>query len=146
MRRRDIEVAKLAMSLREHEINVRKAAAAVTLTEMYFRPLPARALEYLYVFVLLLFHRDYLHVSVGISQVSLRHIYRSQGKTGLALLSLAMNPRKILNECCLVIGTFDQLSVPSMAKEYNGNSTYFYRRLLEKNLQNVESIWSKLET
>jgi len=139
-----MEISILAFSLKNHNKGVRQAAAALTLTEMHFKPLPIRIVEYIYIISLFLRGKSYLSVTAGISQISLRHISKRTGINGLGLLKVAVDARSCLDECCYVIGRSDNTSVSKLATTYNGKSTPYYRRLLDNNYERVGSIFEKL--
>lgn len=144
MRRLTIDVSRLAHSLSEHAERVRIDAAAITLTEMYFRPLPARLVEFVYASLLYLFGRDYLSVSVGISQISLRHITERNGLRGFRLLYHTLNSVRCLDECCFFIANLKAARLVDISHQYNGRSTVFYLALFRKNRADVSAVFARL--
>lgn len=145
MRRRTVEIARLAYSLDGHEPDVRKAAAAITLTEMYFRPLPIRMAEYVLAGLLCAVGKEYLHLSVGVSQLSLRHIHQRCENSGLGLIFLTSDPARCMNECCHFIRSLEYGNLSDLADCYNGNSTKHYTRLLGINFDEVTQVFDRLE-
>lgn len=108
-------------------------ALAITATEMRFRPFAYRVAEYLYVLILLLLAKDASKVSVGISQVSIRHYMELRGVSQFGSLRLALSGRNNLKICCEIIDNKSITSLSDLSVSYNGHSTRFYRKLLERN-------------
>ncbi|MFD2738956.1 hypothetical protein ACFSUD_05210 [Sulfitobacter aestuarii] len=122
---------------------VRMMAAAVTATEMSFRSLPHRLAEYLYATVLILLGRDAGHVSIGISQVSIRHYATLENASQLMALKLSLSAEHNLRICCKFVQQVEGRSLISVARAYNGRSTFFYKKALAENysaLQQLEAI------
>lgn len=117
--------------------DVRLFAVAVTATEMHFRSLPHRIAEYVYVLLLLFFGRDAGAVSVGVSQISLRHFVALEKTNQLRALLMSVSARDSLRVCCNLIKALDTKSLEEVARAYNGKSTWFYRKELQGNFEKV---------
>lgn len=123
----------IAKKHRQFTSQTQVIAAAITATEMYFRPLPHRLIEYLYVALLLLSGRDATAVSVGISQISIRHYVSLEGKTQFEALRSSVSARANLAICCKIIETNKCESLEDVSKLYNGSSNQYYRLKLKQN-------------
>lgn len=130
--RRLCQLAALAKEEKQFSANTQMMAAAITATEMQFRPLLHRLVEYTYVSLLLFLGRDASAVSVGISQISIRHYVSLEGTTQFQSLLLSMSAKKSLATCCKIIEAENSNSLDHVCRAYNGNSTRYYRRALEK--------------
>ena len=128
---RILQILRLALELDDFSIETRVLAASITLAEMRFRPLTYRIFEYFYVVILLSLGRDVGRVSVGISQISIRHIERYEEVNQFNALRLALSARNNLRVCCLILEEKSVKSIKDVARLYNGRSTLFYKRTLE---------------
>lgn len=127
------QLAALAKKEGQYSAKTQMMAAATTATEMHFRPLLHRLVEYFYVFLLLILGKDAGSVSVGISQVSIRHYISHEGTTQFQSLRHSMSAKKNLTICCKIIEAENCDSLDDICSSYNGNSTRYYRRKLQKN-------------
>lgn len=117
--------------------STRNWAVAVTLTELQFRPLWFRLLEYGYALFLLSFGGKAGSVSVGIAQISLRH-YSEKLNFGLWYGLVASTSARVnIRLCGLLIAEIDNKDALSVARLYNGNATKQYYADLEKNFRSV---------
>ena len=141
-----LQLAKLANKHDQFSNEIRTAAVAVTATEMQFRPFPHRCVEYAYVLCMLLFKQDVSFVSVGISQISIRH-YRSQfGFSQFQALFHSMSAQKNLLLCCKLLESSNMNTLDKMREVYNGKSTFFYKRALRKNHELLVKLEALRET
>lgn len=108
-------------------------AVAVTATEMQFRPFWHRLVEYTYVLSLILLGRDAGAISVGVSQISIRHFGSLEGTNQFQSLLWAVSARKNLVTCCKIIEAMDADSLNDVRVAYNGESTLYYRKALQRN-------------
>lgn len=131
--RRLYQLAALAKAERQFSLETQLLATAITATEMQFRPLLHRLAEYTYVLLLLLLGRDAGAVSVGISQISIRHYVSFERTTQFQSLLLSMSAKKSLSTCCKIVGAESNKSLEHICRVYNGNSTRYYWRALRKN-------------
>lgn len=135
------QIATVARSDKRFASEIQLTAAAITATEMQFRSLVHRLVEYVYVAILIFFGRDASAISVGISQISIRHYISLEGTTQFQSLLLSMSAKENLATCCKLINTMNQNSLKQICLLYNGNSTNYYWMELQKNYE----ILSKLE-
>lgn len=115
-------------------------AAAVTATEMQFRPFWHRVVEYTYVLSLILLGRDAGTISVGVSQISIRHFVSLEGINQFQSLFRAMSARKNLATCCKMIEEMDAEHLNDVRVAFNGNSTIYYRKALQRNYDLLREI------
>lgn len=108
-------------------------AVAITATEMQFRPFWYRFVEYTYVLFLIIFRRDAGSISVGVSQISIRHFVSLEGTNQLQSLLFALSARKSLATCCKIIEAMDAENLDDVRLAYNGKSTVYYRKALQRN-------------
>lgn len=108
-------------------------AVAVTATEMQFRPFWHRLVEYTYALSLILLGRDAGPISVGVSQISIRHFMSLEGTNQFQSLLWAMSVRKNLATCCKIIESMDAENLNDVRVAYNGESTLYYRKALQRN-------------
>lgn len=118
-------------------------AVAVTATEMHFRPLTFRCIEYLVVILRLCVGRDVGSFSVGISQVSLRHYMVTYRIGPFAAIRLAMSAEENLKICCALLDSWRCETIEAACDGYNGNSTIFYKRLLSRNYHRAYQLASQ---
>lgn len=140
--RRLYQLAALARRETQFSVNTQMFAAAVTATEMQFRPFGYRMIEYSYVLLLVLLRRDAGSISVGVSQISIRHFASFEGDSQFKSLLRAMSARKNLATCCKIIEAMDANHLNDVRAAYNGDSTVFYRKALQRNydlLQELEA-------
>lgn len=133
---RSRRLCQLAVLVKEEEqfsAQTQMMAAAITATEMNFRPLFYRLIEYTYVSLLILWRLDASSVSVGISQISIRHYVSLEGVTQFQSLRYSISAKKNLATCCKIIEAADGNSLGQICNSYNGAGTRFYRMELEKN-------------
>lgn len=131
--RRLFQLAALARCDTRFSPETQMFAVAITATEMQFRPLVLRLLEYIYAVSVILFGRDAGHISVGVSQISIRHIVSLEGTNQFQSLLLAMSARKSLAACSRVIEAMDARNLNEVRIGYNGQSTMYYRIALQRN-------------
>jgi hypothetical protein len=131
--RRLKQLATLAKEDRRFSAETQLMAVAVTATEMQFRSWLHRVFEYIYVLLLVVLRRNAGTVSVGISQISIRHYVSLEGKSQFQSLLLSMSASNNLATCYQIIETEDIKSLYHLCRAYNGKSTRFYRITLERN-------------
>lgn len=119
---------------------VRLHAAVITLTEMRFRALTHRILEYCLVLFLLLRGRDPGAVSIGISQLSVRHLKRILGVGNLSALRASMSAERNLYCCCVLASELQSSGLPDLLRGYNGRTSIFYIRAAEAILARLEGL------
>ena len=134
MNRRLFQLASIARREACFSAETQLLAVAITATEMQFRPLLCRFSEYIYALSLIAFGRDAGSVSVGVSQISIRHFVALEGINQLQSLLWAMSAQKSLTTCCKMIEGLNVRGVDDLRAKYNGNSTVFYRIVLRKNI------------
>lgn len=127
------QLAYLAKSTKGFSAETQMFAAAITATEMEFRPLWHRLAEYAYATFLILFGRDAGSITVGVSQISLRHISKLERTNQFQSLCRAMSARKNLEICCKMIDEMDVNHLDDLQLAYNGTGTIFYRKALVRN-------------
>lgn len=115
-------------------------AAAVTATEMQFRPFWHRLVEYTYVLFLIILGRDAGPVSVGVSQISIRHFVSLEGISQFQSLLRAMSVQRNLATCCKMIEAMDAEHLNDVRVAYNGDSTIYYRKALQRNYDVLQEI------
>lgn len=118
-------------------------AIAAIATEMRFRTIFHRIVEYIYVILLLLLGKDAGHISVGIGQISIRHYQNIFGISQISSLILSLSARGNLVACCEFIERLGPKNLEELAFLYNGKSTVFYRRALRENFYSVKRILMK---
>lgn len=131
--RRLYQLASLARAENQFSARTQMMAVAITATEMQFRPLLHRLVEYCYVSFLLILGRDAGAVTVGISQISIRHYVSLEKITQFQSLILSMSAGENLIVCCKLVQAANSEVLDDVAKAYNGNSTQFYRAALRRN-------------
>lgn len=140
MDRRLFRIYCVAIEQIEFTERVRLMAAAVTATEMQMRNFAQRIAEYLLVLIILWLGRNPGSVSVGISQISLRHYETLTGTRGLRALILSASPRQNLKLCCAFIARNNCVSLDEVVESYNGSSTDYYRATLERNFLKLTNL------
>ena len=146
MRKREIEVCRHAFNLRGYPERVRVAAAAITLTEMYFRPNIIRLAEHMVALVRRALGMSIGHLTLGISQVSIRHVEQSHRHADKSALDQLMQPAFGLRECCRFIASHRWETQDDLLHVYNGVSSKFYARLLAKNHVVVKAAFHQLSS
>ena len=131
--RRLFELSRIARRDTRFSTETQMLAAAVTATEMQFRPFPHRLVEYTYALLLLLLARNVGSISIGVSQISVRHFTAIEGISQLQSLFWATSARNSLATCCKLIEAMGAEDIDDVRKAYNGNSTVHYRKALQKN-------------
>lgn len=124
-----------AKQLDEFDLETQMLAVAFTLTEMEFRTFYHRLIEYIYVFLLLSMGKDASKVSVGVSQVSIRHYMSQEGIGQFSSLVRSFSLRSNLRACCLIISRESDRSLDNLCRVYNGSGTGYYRRLVAKSFE-----------
>jgi len=122
----------------------RLMAAAVTATEMQMRGFMQRMAEYILVCAILLLGKDAQWVSVGISQISLRHYYALADAKGFKALFMSLSPSENLRMCCILINSTNAVNLDDLANAYNGKSTVFYRSCLKQNYAAINSLHQRV--
>jgi hypothetical protein len=138
--RRLYQLAALARRDTRFSAKTQMFAAAVTATEMQFRPFWHRLVEYAYVLSLILMGKDAGPVSVGVSQISIRHFASLEGTNQFQSLFRAMAARKNLATCCKMIEAMDAKHLNDVRVAYNGYSTIYYRKALQRNYDLLRKI------
>ena len=138
--RRLYQLAALARRDIRFSAKTQMFAAAVTATEMQFRPFWHRVVEYTYVLSLILLGRDAGTISVGVSQISIRHFASLEGANQFQSLLRAMSARKSLATCCKMIEAMDAEHLNDVRVAFNGNSTIYYRKALQRNYDLLREI------
>jgi hypothetical protein len=138
--RRLYQLASLARRDTRFSPKTQMLAAAITATEMQFRPFSHRLVEYTYVLSLILLGRDAGAVSIGVSQISIRHFMALEGTNQFQSLLWAMSARKNLTTCSKIIEVMDVKNLNDVCAAYNGASTVFYRRALQRNFDLLRNI------
>ena len=138
MHRRTVEITCIALVLGQYDQRTRLAAAAITLTEMYFRPSYWRLGEFFLALWLQLVQRDSKYLSVGVSQISLRHVCLRYSCNEKHALETLMDPRKCIENCCYLLAQENWSSIRELANFYNGNCSAAYLKLLEVNSDRVQ--------
>lgn len=131
--RRLYQLAALARRDAGFSTKTQMFAVAVTATEMQFRPFWHRLVEYLYALSLILLGKDAGPISVGVSQISIRHFVSLEGANQFQSLLRAMSARKSLVTCCKIIEAMDAENLNDVRVAYNGESTLYYRKALQRN-------------
>lgn len=140
MHRRIVEVTCLAFALDQYDHRTKLAAAAITLTEMYFRPSYWRLGEFLWAIFLQLTNRDSKYLSLGVCQISLRHVCLRHGCSEQQALKALADPKQCIENCCYLIAPKNWASIRELAKFYNGNCSASYLRRLNINHQRVKQV------
>jgi len=140
---REEEILKVALLQSEHTEAVRKAACAIVMTEMTFRQLPHRCVEFIFAFGCLAFGRSPRYMTLGIAQISVWRLCKMQGHTEAKATLLLMSKAKSIEACCyfLAHARLDdkELGDPkALASVYNGKATPFYLRRLRIYLDEVD--------
>ena len=138
--RRLFQLASIARHETEFSTQTQAFAVAVTATEMQFRPFWYRMAEYTYAMALILLGRDAGSISVGVSQISIRHFSSFEDTNQFKSLLRAMSARKSLVTCCKMIETMDAENLEEVQTAYNGGSTVFYRRALQRNYHRIRGL------
>lgn len=131
--RRLFQLAALARRDARFSAKTQMFAVAVTATEMQFRPFWHRLVEYTYVLSLILLGKDAGPISIGVSQISIRHFVLLEGTNQLQSLLWAISARKNLVTCCKIIEAMDAENLNDVRVAYNGDSTLYYRKALQRN-------------
>ena len=130
MNRRELQIYSVAMAQYRYPVDIRLAAAAITLAEMRFRMFPHRVLENVLVLALIAACRDPGHISIGISQISLRHFSRILGVSSLAALRGSTSAETNLHTCCALISEYSTSNISEILSNYNGRSSIFYKKAI----------------
>lgn len=139
--RRLCQLASLARRQNKFSEKTQTFAAAITATEMQFRPFWQRSVEYIYVLLLILLGRDAGSISIGVSQISIRHIVSIEGTNQLEALLWALSARNSIGTCCKIIEAINTEDLDQVRVAYNGVGTTYYRKVLQRNyglLQKLE--------
>ncbi|WP_123642826.1 hypothetical protein [Histidinibacterium lentulum] len=128
------------MKLDDFSVQTRILAASITLTEMKFRPWSHRLVEYLYVLGLIALRRDVSTITVGVSQISIRHYKNYQGAGQFEALRQSMSAINNLRLCCAIIEDQSIKTPRDAARKYNGASSVFYRNSLSLNFSNLREL------
>ena len=138
--RRLYQLAALARRDARFSAGTQMFAVAVTATEMQFRPFWHRLVEYTYVLSLILLGKDAGPISVGVSQISIRHFVSLEGANQFQSLLWAMSARKSLVTCCKIIEAMDAENLNDVRVAYNGESTLYYRKALQQNFDLLQEL------
>ena len=138
--RRLLQLAALARSETGFSAETQIIAAAVTATEMQFRPFWHRLVEYSYVLLLIILRRDAGLISVGVSQISIRHFTSFEGTSQLQSLLRSMSAQKNISTCCKIIERMDAKHLNDVRAAYNGDSTVYYRKALRTNYDLLQEL------
>jgi len=138
--RRLYQLAALARRDTRFSSATQMFAVSVTATEMRFRPFWHRLVEYMYVLTLILLGKDAGPISVGVSQISIRHIVSLENTNQLQSLLYAMSARKNLAICCKIIEAMDAKSLNDVRVSYNGESTLYYKNTLKQNFDLLQEM------
>lgn len=138
--RRLYQLAALARFETGFSAKTQMFAAAVTATEMQFRPFWHRLIEYCYVMVLTILKRDAGSISVGVSQISVRHFASFEGTSQFQSLLRSMSAQKSISTCCKIIDAMDANHLNDVRAAYNGNSSIYYRRALKRNYELLQEL------
>lgn len=129
---RELSVLNTALAQPQFSVDVKLMAAAVTLTEMHFRPWTWRVAEFFLATFKLALGQDIRHLTLGVSQISVRYYYDILGLTKLEALLEALSVKNNLWLCCKLLEQIDVIKPDIVAHYYNGYSTIFYKRRLSK--------------
>lgn len=138
--RRLYQLAALARLEAGFSAKTQMLAVAVTATEMQFRPFWHRLVEYSYVLLLIVLRRDAGSISVGVSQISLRHFTSCEGTNQFQSLLCSMSAQKNVSTCCKIIEEMNAKHLNDVRTAYNGDSTIFYRKALRKNYDLLQEL------
>lgn len=130
-------------SLSNYSVQTRNLTAAITIAEMHFRPAWWRFGEYAAAGVLLMTGRPVDHLSIGVCQLSLRHIKERKGCSSLEALCIAANVNTALEECAALIDCAAAVDPVSCCRHYNGTSTTYYRSLVDYWYERIRSDGSR---
>lgn len=129
---KELSVLQLSLANVEFSEEVRIFAAATTLTEMSFRPWLWRAFEYIYALTIHAIGRDIGGITLGVSQISLRHFRDLRNLSDRQSIFASMSVRQNLSLCCELVEEVYPLETETVAEHYNGNATSFYKRRLSE--------------
>lgn len=125
------KIVRLALAQKQFPREVRLAAAAITVSEMEFRPFFARVAEYTYAICLLLFKRDVSTLTLGVSQVSLRYFQDEYNLGVFQAVSASMSVQCNIVLCCGLLSKASIKSLDEAIQIYNGQGTWYYRRKVQ---------------
>lgn len=128
-----INIIKIASKKNLYPKDVIVMAAAVTATEMEFRTAMHRFFEYIYAAALVFLNKDASAISIGVSQISIRHYIYFEGGTQFNAIISLMSVNKSIETCCKIIEKSKCKNIEDLSRKYNGNSTIFYLIMLSKN-------------
>lgn len=126
--------------MKDFPTEIRLRAVAITATEMQFRSLFHRVVEYIYVGILLLLMKNVDSISIGISQISIRHYVTLKGVTQYEALISSMSAKDNMDLCCTLVHDAKCENLEELICVYNGNSTWFYRKALMANYSAVQQL------
>ena len=141
--RRLQQLYAIARNMNEFPTEIRLRAVGITATEMQFRPLLHRIAEYIYVWILLILRQNVDSISIGISQISIRHYVTLEGITQYQAFISSMSAKENLKICCTLIQNANCETLEELCHVYNGNSTWFYRDALKRNYAVVRQMESR---
>jgi hypothetical protein len=131
--RRLVQLIAITSRIKGFPDEIKTRAVAITATEMQFRPFLYRLTEYIYACLLFIFRKDLANISLGISQISIRHYQTMEGVSQSQALLRSMSARENLRMCCRLIEKLNCKNLEELRQAYNGKSTAFYRYSLQKN-------------
>lgn len=130
MSRLELRILLLALKQPDFSLETKLAAASITLTEIRFRTLLHRLCEYAMVILLIFRKQDPGHLSIGISQISIRHFRQFLATDNLGALKAAMVHQSCLHVCCSLIDDTGARTIGEVAHKYNGRCSPYYLRAL----------------
>lgn len=143
--RRLYQLFAIAKNNKQSSSTTQKMAAAVTATEMYFRPLPYRIIEYIYVALLIILGRDASSISLGISQISIRHYVSLESVNQFQAFRFSMSARENIATCCKLLDSNKWGSPEEVCKFYNGKSSPYYSMKLKQHYELIHEFEQKRE-
>jgi hypothetical protein len=84
--------------------------------------------------------RDAGSISVGVSQISIRHFSSLEGTSQFQSLLRAMSAQKSLATCCKIIEKMNAEHLDDVRIAYNGESTFYYKNALQRNFDLLREI------
>ena len=135
----DERVLRVSFRVQGFSDRTKMLAAALTISEMRFRTWTHRLIEYSYVLILILIRQDAGSVTIGVSQISVRHIRNLLDTNDFGALRAATSAETSLKMCCQLIGSYSELSIRDVALRYNGDCSIYYLSTLDQAYKEILS-------
>lgn len=109
---------------------IRILAAAITFAEMQFRPLWWRTAEFSLALVRYALGLSIAHLTLGISQISVRHVLNKHKQSEFWAIKSLSSPQFSFELCCELLSENGKQEIGEQIRFYNGNASTFYKRLV----------------